>query len=532
MNQHQLETWGAGQLFAFSGLDGSTDFAHGLVARSLREVGLLLCHPGETRITFGNGTWKSGTFGLDTFKIQTPQGQVRGAFVDTHHLLLEGDVKVELANRNRQVDHLQQGQRHLLYSTGHLTQSHLHLDLDTLVAQRSSWVQSTLQHWQPPQPWSNLAIKCLHQMKGMVYAPEGQLRHRSTTPDRWPHRQIWLWDSVFHAIGYRHLDASLARDALDAVFDAQQPNGQIAISASPTSTAVQRSQPPILAWGVELVDALHPNPTWIEHCLPHLEAYLAWFEHHRSLGPVFGWVEDGNHGNSVCDESGMDNSPRFSGTGILRAIDLTVFMAREHQAMARLLEKVGSDPTPHSTKAQALISHIENDFWNDELGIYTDIDHATSTSTNIEAVTGFLPLLLGSPSPNRITRLQAALNDPNRFGTTLPLPTLSRRHNNLYAKDMWKGPVWINTNWMVAEGFRTCGHPQTHHHIKTQTLNAMQQWKNQLGAIFEFYDDDNILPPPDMPRKGKNAPEIHPYHQVMHDFGWSATLAIDWMSTP
>ena len=33
-----------------------------------------------------------------------------------------------------------------------------------------------------------------------------------------------------------------------------------------------------------------------------------------------------------------------------------------------------------------------------------------------------------------------------------------------------------------------------------------------------------------MLRKGKNAPEIHPYHQVIHDFGWSATLALDWMS--
>ena len=59
------------------------------------------------------------------------------------------------------------------------------------------------------------------------------------------------WIRRFAAIGYRHLDVQLAQDALSAVTDAQLPDGQIAISATPYKTGVQRTQPPVLAWSTQ-----------------------------------------------------------------------------------------------------------------------------------------------------------------------------------------------------------------------------------------------------------------------------------------
>jgi putative isomerase len=35
--------------------------------------------------------------------------------------------------------------------------------------------------------------------------------------------------------------------------------------------------------------------------------------------------------------------------------------------------------------------------------------------------------------------------------------------------------------------------------------------------------------PPALLRKGRCAPEISPYHQVIHDYGWTATLYLDWL---
>ena len=125
--------------------------------------------------------------------------------------------------------------------------------------------------------------------------------------------------------------------------------------------------------------------------------------------------------------------------------------------------------------------------------------------------------------------MAAAVFDPQQFGTAMPLPTISRHHADLYQKDMWRGPVWLNTSWMVAEGFACSSRPDVARSIRDQTLGIMQQWQQELGPIFEFYDDENTVPPPEIARKGKNAPEENPYHQVMHDFGWSAALALDWI---
>ena len=38
-------------------------------------------------------------------------------------------------------------------------------------------------------------------LKSQVYTPEGKYKRRYTTPDRLPHRRIWIWDSVFHSMG-------------------------------------------------------------------------------------------------------------------------------------------------------------------------------------------------------------------------------------------------------------------------------------------------------------------------------------------
>ena len=51
------------------------------------------------------------------------------------------------------------------------------------------------------------------------------------------------------------------------------------------------------------------------------------------------------------------------------------------------------------------------------------------------------------------------------------------------------------------------------------------------GVFFEFYDDRETVPPPNLLRKGKCAPEESPYHQVVHDYGWTATLYVDLVCT-
>ena len=50
--------------------------------------------------------------------------------------------------------------------------------------------------------YESLYYKALSVQKVSVHTPEGKIPCMWTTPDRVPHRHMWLWDSVFHAMAF------------------------------------------------------------------------------------------------------------------------------------------------------------------------------------------------------------------------------------------------------------------------------------------------------------------------------------------
>ena len=74
-------------------------------------------------------------------------------------------------------------------------------------------------------------------MKSQVYSPEGIFNTMWTTPDRLPHKKIWLWDSVFHSFGNKHISKELAYDSIRAVLTTQEEDGFIPHMAVSTENA-------------------------------------------------------------------------------------------------------------------------------------------------------------------------------------------------------------------------------------------------------------------------------------------------------
>jgi hypothetical protein len=85
--------WGNGQLFAFSALDGTTDYVSGLIARSMNQpAGLSIVHPAQAEIHWGERVTGPLQITSDTFLLSTDNCTVRGAFLDAHHLLIKATV--------------------------------------------------------------------------------------------------------------------------------------------------------------------------------------------------------------------------------------------------------------------------------------------------------------------------------------------------------------------------------------------------------------------------------------------------------
>ena len=224
----------------------------------------------------------------------------------------------------------------------------------------------------------------------------------------------------------------------------------------------------------------------------------------------------------------MDNSPRFDAATRLYAVDFNAFLSLECEVMAEFATMLGR---PHEAaqwrqKHEGLNRQINALMWNEEEGFYFDYDPAKKAQTRVKAVSGFLPLLCGAVNQRQIERLVTHINNPKTFGTTVRLPSAVTSEGFANPHDMWRGPVWINMNWLVAHGLDRVGCEAQASILREKTMDEIELRYLESGSLFEFYDEGGSIAPDKLPRKGRNDPSS-PYHQAIHDYGWTSTLYAD-----
>ena len=117
-------------------------------------------------------------------------------------------------------------------------------------------------------PYADLYAKCLSVMKTQLYSPEAKFDTIWSTPDRLPHKSLWLWDSVFHALGHRHIKVSLAEELIRAVWVHQADNGFVPHMAN-TFESSGITQPPIIAWGTWQIYQTSKNKEFLRESYEH-----------------------------------------------------------------------------------------------------------------------------------------------------------------------------------------------------------------------------------------------------------------------
>lgn len=529
--------WDAGQMIAFSGLDGKTDYTHGLVARtSLSPAGIEIVDPGKLRIAFKAKLIGPVTFGGDFFSVETEAGPLRGAVLDAFHILIEGAV--EVLSQDDTIQYKEADGRLLVGTAKAFDAALITTNLEDTFLARSEWIRTRELPQGLPAERLRTVVRALTAMKSQVLSPEGKILHRWTTPDRWPHKDMWLWDTAFHAIGWRHIDPALAMEMIDAMFDLQREDGFLTYRGTPEGAYFHLgdllSQPPVLAIAVQLVYDVTKDDAWLESIYPKLCAYLEWDLANRDLdggGLVEWFIED----NEECrsGESGMDNSPRFDGAIALDAVDFNAYLASEYKVIAAFATKLGltEDAEKWTARAANFCTLIETKLWSDTQQFYCDLDPATDQQIPVLASSGFMPLLCGAPSPEHAEALKKNLFDPQRFGSAFPVASVAVCDVEHYEKDMWRGPTWISINWLIAKGFERYGMENCSNSIRNRSIEEIEAKAEKYGTFFEYFDDRCEIDPPKLSRKGECAPEKNPYKQVIHEFGWSFTLYIDMVYT-
>jgi glycogen debranching enzyme len=103
--------------------------------------------------------------------------------------------------------------------------------------------------------------------------------------------------------------------------------------------------------------------------------------------------------------------------------------------------------------------------------------------------------------------LRAAVDDPERFALPWGLPTVAASDPDYSDERMWRGPVWVNTSMLVAEGLEASGYPERARELREQTVALVIHG----GGPHEYFN----------PHTGKKA------RTATTAFGWSAALFVD-----
>lgn len=182
--------------------------------------------------------------------------------------------------------------------------------------------------------------------------------------------------------------------------------------------------------------------------------------------------------------------------------------AAEH-TLAAMAEVVGADPAPHRDRAERITRVLVDRLFDPATGLFHARDVRTGALTPARCVSGLLPLILPGLPDAQVASLRAAAESP-RFGVgELPVPSYDRTAADFDRLRYWRGPVWINVNWLLWRGLRGHGHGDA-----ADTLRAAMLGLIRRSGCHEYFD----------PVTGAGIGAAA--------FSWTAALTLDLLAAP
>jgi hypothetical protein len=211
----------------------------------------------------------------------------------------------------------------------------------------------------------------------------------------------------------------------------------------------------------------------------------------RYVGLVLSYRDSGYDDTALAERHGfVVECPSFN----------AILAAAEH-ALARIAGVVGADPAVHRRRARAVTDAIVTRLYDPRTHTFRARDVRTGMLSPARTVSGLVPLILPDLPPEHAAAIMAEAESP-RFG--LPAPSYDRTAADFDPLRYWRGPVWININWLLRRGMLLHGFHDQAEDLRT----AMLRLVNRSGH-FEYYHPET--------GRGIGAPA----------FSWTAALTLD-----
>jgi hypothetical protein len=191
-------------------------------------------------------------------------------------------------------------------------------------------------------------------------------------------------------------------------------------------------------------------------------------------------------------------------------------------ALADIAAAVGADPAPHRERAAGITAALIERLFTVDSGMFHALDVRTGRRSPARYIGGLVPLILADLPAEAVTGLLASAASP-AFGfpgaaaagtaapgaapagaTALPLPSYDRTATDFDPLRYWRGPVWLNMNWLLWRGLARHGRGELADALRARMLALVDR-----AGCYEYFDPSSGT--------GIGSPT----------FSWTAALTLD-----
>ncbi|HEV8286563.1 MAG TPA: trehalase family glycosidase [Chitinophagaceae bacterium] len=191
-------------------------------------------------------------------------------------------------------------------------------------------------------------------------------------------------------------------------------------------------------------------------------------------------------------------------------------LVKSNYGLIALAEHLHLDAAEIKEWNKKTIEAINSKLWDKESDFYFAYDLKNKKSIPIKTSSGFMPLFAGICNDEQVEKLTNHLTTSFIKNDQWKLcPSTAADEDSFNAVKYWRGPVWINVNWMIFHGLIRYGKKDLAKKIKADSLDLIEN----IG-MYEYFD-------PRPANEGGSSQGLG-----ADAFSWSAALYLDFINNP
>lgn len=179
-----------------------------------------------------------------------------------------------------------------------------------------------------------------------------------------------------------------------------------------------------------------------------------------------------------------------------------------NESLAVIAEYLGRDAGAVRDWTEQTNHAIRTKLWHAKHGAYDVFDMVRGQRVGTLTAAGFAPLITGAPTAEQTRRLYEFLDTASfcalHEAKCFSIPSYNLKAASADTVNYWRGPVWINMNWLLAHGLARHGFRDKARQVREDILELVRRW-----GFHEYFD---------------------PYEGTGYgsdNFSWSASLFLD-----